>query len=99
MILGGIALVAGLAVQFWAPERDALQAALIRGGIIAAAIGFALPRPGEKFHWGGVLPLVLTIGLFAPIAKRILPVAIPIAILFLILMTIFRPKPKQPPLR
>jgi len=99
MVSGGILVIASVVVQVWFPERAALQGACLRVGIVVLALGYALPRPGEKFHWSGAIGIAALIGLMIPAAKKLLPVLIPLGVVFLVLLTLFRRKPKDPPLR
>lgn len=99
MILGvGCLLGSGVVFIFW-PDREAVQGALMRLGIVVFALGYALPRPGEKFRWGGAIAFVIALGLIVPASKRLIPLAATVIVPLLILTVIFRPKHKHPPLR
>lgn len=99
MVIGVVLLLTGGIVHMWFPGREALEGSCLRVGIVLGALGYAMPRPGEKFHWSGAIGLAAVIGLMVPAAKKLLPVLIPLAVVLLILLTVFRPKPKEPPIR
>lgn len=99
MVLGGLFLLGAGVVALWYPERDGLQASLTRLGIVVGTLGYALPRPGEKFHWGGTIFFVIALCLAIPAAKRLIPVALMVLVPLMILLTFFRPRQKPPPLR
>ena len=99
MVLGGICLLGAGVAAVWVPERDAVQGALLRLGILVTALGYALPREGERFHLGGAIAFLVAGGLAMPAAKRLIPVGAAVLVPLLILMTLFRPRQKPPPLR
>lgn len=94
---GCLAGAAFISLQF--PERDALEGALIRVGVVLGALAWALPRPGESVRWQGLAPLLIVIVLLMAATRKMILAFIPALVVIAVILKITRPKPSAPLLR
>jgi len=96
-IFAAICLTASLVVWIYAPERTALLAAFFRVGIVLSALWFAVPAKGAELVWDKILPILAGGLVLIVMAKRVIIVALPLAIAVGLLAYFLRPKHKPKP--
>jgi len=98
-VSAGICLVAAAVIEIWFPEREALQGACLRAGIVVTALAFALPPPGQKFRWQGLVPFLAIFIIAVAITRVKIHLLLPALILLAIIAALVRSGSKPRPLR
>ncbi len=96
-VLAGLCLAASLAIKLFVPESQLMMAAFLRVGIVMSALWFAVPAKGAKVNWDKVLPVLVGGIVLIALSRRIMIVALPLAIAVGVLAYFVRPRPKQRP--
>jgi len=96
-VLAAICLGIAGAVWIFSPEREALLAAFFRVGILMTALWFAVPAKGAQLVWEKILPIVAGGLVLIVLAKRVIIVALPLAIAVGAAAYMLRPRNKEKP--
>lgn len=89
----------GIALGIWTffPENEALLSAFLRVGILMTALWFAVPAKGAELVWEKILPVLAGGLVLIALAKRLLIVALPLAIAVGVAAYFLRPRHKERP--
>lgn len=98
-IIGLVCLISSAVCFLFFPEQTSAQSATLRIGVVMTALFLALPKAGEQARWERLAPVIIGAIVLMALAKKMVVVILPLLILIGILLTLFRPRPKQRPPR
>lgn len=91
-VCAGLCLLVALVMQFTFPDQDAIQGSFVRIGLVLAALAWALPRPGERFGWQGLAPLVIAFVVLMAATKKMVLFLVPALIVIGVVLKLTRPR-------
>mgnify|MGYP007059454760 FL=1 len=96
-IIAAICLGIAAGCWFFFPQNEALLSAFLRVGIVMTALWFAVPAKGAELAWEKILPILAGGLVLVALAKRVMIVALPLAIAVGVAAYFLRPRHKPKP--